>query len=179
MSTYKQKLVASKLVDFGGNVGKAMVAAGYSSATAKTPQKLTESKGWQELMKEYVSEVDVLKTHSLLLKAEKGSSYMFPRSEDDNVIKEIIERKSVFKLLYVRKTKTHKIAYFVTPDHSVRLRAADLAYKILGLHSAAKVTYKDPYEGWTDEEIDAEIEKLKKESEYYHYKKSNPKPLQI
>ena len=120
MPTYKQKLVASKLVENGGYVGKAMVAAGYSSKTAKTPQKLTESKGWQELMKEYVSEVDVLKTHSLLLKAEKGSSYMFPKSEDDNVIKEIIESKSVFKLLYVRKTKTH---YLCAPRRLKRMRA--------------------------------------------------------
>lgn len=36
MPTLKQKLVASKLVENGGNMGRAMVSAGYSKATAKT-----------------------------------------------------------------------------------------------------------------------------------------------
>ncbi|MDO8487563.1 MAG: hypothetical protein Q7S45_04665 [Candidatus Curtissbacteria bacterium] len=50
MATFKQKLAASKLVENGGNIGEAMKSAGYSKNTAKTPQKLTESKGWRELM---------------------------------------------------------------------------------------------------------------------------------
>lgn len=70
MATYKQKLVASKLVENGGNLGKAMIAAGYSPATAKTPQKLTESKGWQELMKIYLPDEMVLACHNKLIKSE-------------------------------------------------------------------------------------------------------------
>lgn len=41
------------MVKNGGVVRPAMVAAGYSVATAHTPQKLTESKGFQELLVEY------------------------------------------------------------------------------------------------------------------------------
>ena len=37
------------MVENGGNVSKAMRVAGYSPATAHTPQKLTESKGFQHL----------------------------------------------------------------------------------------------------------------------------------
>lgn len=53
MATQKQKKAVDKLVENGGNVSRAMKDAGYSDATAKTPQKLTESKGFMELLDEY------------------------------------------------------------------------------------------------------------------------------
>ena len=47
------------IVENGGNVSRAMLDAGYSPATAKTPQKLTESKSWEQLLEEYLPD-DVL-----------------------------------------------------------------------------------------------------------------------
>lgn len=67
MATYKQKIVASKLAENGGNIGRAMIAAGYSKATAKTPQKLTRSKGWQQLVDKFLPDAKLLKVHSELL----------------------------------------------------------------------------------------------------------------
>lgn len=52
MATIKQRKAAELLVENGGNASKAMRDAGYSPATAKTPQKLTESTGFQELCDE-------------------------------------------------------------------------------------------------------------------------------
>lgn len=175
MPTYKQKIVASKLVENGGNIGKAMVAAGYSPATAKTPQKLTDSQGWQELMKDRSPVYpDIINSIISLIKSERGRSYLFPRSEDDNAIKEIIENKKINRLLYIRKTKTHKIAYYSAPDYSTRSTALHLICRIMGLYATTntKITYEDPYEGWTMEELDAEIERLKEESGYNKYKAS-------
>lgn len=63
MATVRQRKAAEKLVENGGNVSKAMRAAGYSAQTAKTPQKLTESEGFQELCDELGL------TDSFLLKA--------------------------------------------------------------------------------------------------------------
>lgn len=40
------------MVGNGGNVTKAMIEAGYSPATANTPQKLTTSKTFREIMNE-------------------------------------------------------------------------------------------------------------------------------
>lgn len=40
------------MVENGGNVSKAMLDAGYSPATAKTPQKLTESKAFEQELEE-------------------------------------------------------------------------------------------------------------------------------
>lgn len=52
MMTIKQQLALEKMVENGGNIGQAMIEAGYSSNTAKTPQKLTESIGFVELCEE-------------------------------------------------------------------------------------------------------------------------------
>lgn len=52
MTTFKQKKAVKNLVENGGNVSKAMIDANYSPATAKTPQKLTESKGFKQLCEE-------------------------------------------------------------------------------------------------------------------------------
>ena len=134
MPTYKQKLVASKLVENGGNIGKAMVDAGYSPATAKTPQKITKSKGWQELMQGYFPDEELVKAHRSLLDAEKQSTYTFSKSDSNRSIKEIIESIPSNKLIYVRKTKTHKIAYYAEPDNVTISKALDLAYKVKGYY---------------------------------------------
>lgn len=49
--TLKQKRAFKAMVENGGNVSKAMISAGYSAPTAKTPQKLTESDGFQEILR--------------------------------------------------------------------------------------------------------------------------------
>lgn len=52
MATTKQKKALDKMVENGGVASRAMIDAGYSELTAKTPSKLTESKGFKELLKE-------------------------------------------------------------------------------------------------------------------------------
>jgi len=55
MATMKQKRAAKiKLENPQMPMGKVMVAAGYSEKTAIVPSDLTESKGWLELMEEYL-----------------------------------------------------------------------------------------------------------------------------
>lgn len=49
MVTLRQKKAVDNLVGNGGNITRAMIDAGYTEATANTPQKLTTSKGFQEL----------------------------------------------------------------------------------------------------------------------------------
>ena len=44
-------------------IGKVMVAAGYSEKSAITPIQLTESKGWQELMEEYLPDKHLAEKH--------------------------------------------------------------------------------------------------------------------
>lgn len=79
MATEKQTKALENLVGNGGNVTKAMREAGYSEATANTPQKLTESKGWQELVEEYLPDDLLAKVNKEGLEAvritgEEGSA---------------------------------------------------------------------------------------------------------
>lgn len=53
MPTFKQRKAVSILVGNGGNVTDAMREAEYSPATYNTPQKLTESKGYKDILAEY------------------------------------------------------------------------------------------------------------------------------
>lgn len=53
------------MVENGGNRSKAMKEAGYSDNTAKNPKKLTDSKGFRELMDSYLPDdllLEALKT---------------------------------------------------------------------------------------------------------------------
>ena len=64
MPTIKQKKAFDKAVENGGNVSKAMRESRYSKAMAKNPQKLTNSKGWNELMDQYLSDSKLAKVHA-------------------------------------------------------------------------------------------------------------------
>ncbi len=65
--TIKQQIAIKKLVENGGNLGKAMVAAGYSPATAKTPKKLTATKAWKEQMGKLFNDDEVKRQHAFLI----------------------------------------------------------------------------------------------------------------
>ena len=67
MATIKQKEAFDKMVGNGGNVTQAMRDAKYSEATINTPQKLTESKGFIELMEEHIPNILLAEKHKALL----------------------------------------------------------------------------------------------------------------
>lgn len=72
MATLRQTRVAQDLLEnVGKPIGKAMLDAGYSPATADNPDHLTDSKGWQELMAEYFPDLDLAKVGKEGLNATK------------------------------------------------------------------------------------------------------------
>ena len=74
MATIKQKKAIENLVGNGGNVTKAMRDAGYKEGTINTPQRLTESKGYLELLDEYGLTEDLLVTSLVKdIKAKEGN----------------------------------------------------------------------------------------------------------
>lgn len=52
MATVKQRKAAEAMVENGGIASDAMRKAGYSEAMARNPQKVTKTKGFQELCDE-------------------------------------------------------------------------------------------------------------------------------
>ena len=107
MPTLKQKLVASKLVENGGNISRAMVSAGYSPATAKTPQKLTKSKGWKDLMDTIFPDEVLLNTHRQLLDVS-----------DANVVIRVLDLAYKLKGRYKDGTTLYQQINLPTPIYS-------------------------------------------------------------
>lgn len=48
--TNKQRLAAKEMVENGGNMASAMRKAGYSEAMVKNPKKVTQAKGFKEVL---------------------------------------------------------------------------------------------------------------------------------
>jgi len=67
MATQRQRQAAKNVVENGGIVSRAMIDANYSPKTAKNPEKLTNSKGWQELMSKHLPDSALAKKHRELL----------------------------------------------------------------------------------------------------------------
>jgi hypothetical protein len=74
MPTIKQKLAIEKFVENRGNMGAAMIQAGYDTTTAKNPKNLTNSKGYKVLLGKY-GLTESLVTRALVedIKAKKGN----------------------------------------------------------------------------------------------------------
>lgn len=71
MATIKQKLVHKKIAENPRkSVSSAMREVGYSKHTASRPSNLTQSKGWKQLMDEYLPEEELAKLHKEQLQAK-------------------------------------------------------------------------------------------------------------
>jgi hypothetical protein len=162
--TAKQQFVVGKLVE-NGRLGKTetlrsiMVQAGYSENTAVAPTKVTESRGFQELLAEAMPDDQLTEVHKSLLSSKRLDHMTFPlgpEGEDDpnfsgaqpnaDVAKEYAERTTLtdqeIKQLIadtggtVRRIvhgMTARHVYFWAPNDKARHDALKLAYDLKGL----------------------------------------------
>ena len=113
MPTHRQKRTATKMVETGGNVSKAMVAGGYSPKTAHNPKKLTDSNGWKELMESNIPDDLLARKHQELLNK---------------------------KVMFVSgKGKARKTLATKEIDATAVAKGLDLAYKIKNKYPAERV----------------------------------------
>lgn len=85
--TLKQKTAAKKALENGGKISTAMREAGYSPATAKTPQKLTQSKAWEEILEKYFPDSLLLDKGLEGLDATRASNAAILVQQDGTTIK--------------------------------------------------------------------------------------------
>ena len=73
----KQRKTMENLLENNGSMGEAMREAGYSPETAKNPQQVTRSKGWAQLVEEYLPDDLLAKVHKEGLEAtnKDGADY--------------------------------------------------------------------------------------------------------
>lgn len=106
MATIKQKKAFKEVVN-GSTITKAMKEAGYSIESSKRTNKVTATKGWQELMDKFIPDKDLAKVHKEGLSATTFYSEGIGKGETVLVEK---------------------------PDFSVRHKYLESGYKIKGKH---------------------------------------------
>ncbi len=155
------------LAENGGNVSKAMKDAGYSKQTAKTPQKLTESKSFVEMLNEMgLDDASIARKHQELLNSQRMDHMTFPlgpaeegkkKKLPDDEIKEadlpeefqerttLTDQEIKEMLATVNCTvrrivhgNTARHVYFWSADNKARKDALDMAYKLKGHYAPEK-----------------------------------------
>lgn len=87
--TENQKAVFSKVIEkvrkgTKVSVSKEMRESGlYSESMSKKPDKLTTSKGWQQLLKDHLSDESLSEVHEGLLKSTRMDHMIFPLGPAD------------------------------------------------------------------------------------------------
>lgn len=116
MPTIRQKKAFAKTLENGGVVSTAMLEADYSRAMAKNPQKLTESKGWKELMDKHLPDNLLAKKHREGLEAVTNKPHLVDRDDKGRPVYE----------------------YMPEDDYSTRHKYLDSAYKLKGSYAPEK-----------------------------------------
>ncbi len=135
MATVKQKVAFKEVVN-GSTLTKAMKTAGYSTETSKRTNKLTATRGWDELMQTFIPDEELAKKHNEQLNSSKLTKLYFDIDDDNEVIEEVCDKLGV-ELLYVKenKDKTGKTANVKSADFFFRDLALDKAYKVKGRYN--------------------------------------------
>lgn len=127
----KHKLVVDKMVENGGNVSKAIRDAGYSESMSHTPQKITESKTFLEVLEEYLPDDVLSKNHKELLDQKRIEYFVFPKKMDDKEIRGHVEAAGL-TLIVTRESDKGKMAFYSVPDAQAKSKALEMAYKLKG-----------------------------------------------
>jgi hypothetical protein len=117
--TTMQRQTFEHLVANGGNMSDAMRKAGYSEAMARNPQKLKSSPAWKQMEDRYFPEEMLAEVHNAGLKATKTiTKPVEVEVEDkDGTVSTVIKNVLV-----------------EVPDHNIRHRFLDMAYKVRGMY---------------------------------------------
>lgn len=112
MATIKAKRAAKiKLENPRKPMGEVMLEAGYKESTTKHPKHLTDSKGWSELMEEYLPDKHLGEKH-----------------------REFLDSPRV-----VRKYTKGEIEYETEETSPEAVKALDMAYKIKGRYKEINI----------------------------------------
>jgi hypothetical protein len=170
MATEKQKKAFDELRKKRGKKQEAMLSAGYSKVTAKTPNNLTKSKGFRELIEKAIPDKRLAKKHKTILDHTDFGTKAFPKSIPDDVIHKLFKKLKGYKIIAITESKLYKYVTYIKQDVAVQKDMLDMAYKVKGHYAPIKFKNEDPLSKLTDEEIeeilqsgDQALEKLKNE----------------
>lgn len=122
----------------GITMGKILKEAGYSKSMQESPNKITNSQGWQQLMEEHFPDGLLTEKMGEQLNAQEIDHYVFSSKTPDEEIKDLIEKDFGFKVMRISKADTWKRAYFSVPDHNSRDKMIEKVLKLKNKYPAEK-----------------------------------------
>ncbi len=100
--TIKQAKAIKIAGENGGKISTAMIEAGYAPATAHNPDKLTNTKVWQQLMEQYLPDNKLLEVGSEGLDSWKVHT---SHTEPDREVPDFIARAKYLELAFKLKKR--------------------------------------------------------------------------
>lgn len=146
MATENQKIVFNRVAEKikkGGKGGKISISKEiresgvYSEKIAKNPQKLTQSKGWQELQEQFLPDKLLTKKHKDLLNHKQLDYFVFPKKMEDEEIEEHLNSFKI-KVVAIRWSDKGKMAFYQSDDPNAIKAGLDMAYKLKGKYAPEK-----------------------------------------
>lgn len=125
----KHKKVLMEMVENGGKVGPAMIQAGYSPTTAKTPSKLTSTKKWKKLMKKYIPDKLLVKVTKEGLRATMVKTSL---TEPDRTLPDFGVRQRYLETALKMKGKLVERTDLTTDGKIINLNIEEILNKAYG-----------------------------------------------
>lgn len=147
----RHKALLKELAENGGSLRKALKKLGYSKVVQNNPKKVTDSKSWQELMDEFLSDEELAKHHEMLLNHKKIDYQVFPAGTSDEDINDIMLIFGII-VMKIQKNDQWKRAYYSIPDPMAKKFALEMAYKLKKRYEEG-VKIINKYDGLSKEEI--------------------------
>lgn len=166
MPTIRQIIAVKKLSEIlrnsknqkGISMQRILKESGFSDSQARASTQVVESKGFKELLKEIMPKEKVSELQADGMEAAKIDSYKMDIALSDKEIIEIVESVKGCKVRKINRNKGDLFVtvYFWSPDHTSRLKALDMFYKLTNEYP------KDKEETDTNSAIKEYLDKLSK-----------------
>lgn len=157
----KHKRVLKYMEDNGCSMKEALRACGYSKTVQNSPEKVTKTESWKQLIDRVLPESKLIDVHEKQLQSWKLQSMNFQKAVEDDVIFELMEKVGcvVQKIIEI---PIGKIVFYIQPDNQSRNKALELGLKLhKRLTDKVEVVDKTPYAGLSDAELAERINKNK------------------
>lgn len=119
----------------------ALLSEGYSESVAESPQRVTETKGFKQILSKYLSDEKIAKGMGELAGQIKLDYFMFPKDMEDGEIIEHMDSVGI-KCVNVRQSDKGKMAFYAIPDGLLRARIYDMGLKINGGYAPEKKSHE-------------------------------------
>lgn len=111
--------------------------AGYAPTIGKQPHLVFESKGFKELVQEYLPDDLIAKKHRELITLKKIDYLTFPKKTEDDIITAAMKDAGL-RLITIKTSIVGKLAFYSVTNERAAKDGVDMAYKLKGQYAPEK-----------------------------------------